>query len=374
MIVRAARYFCILLCLGTIGVSQSLYASGSADLVPIRTLTKEQSNKATANYKKYCVMCHGENREGHVADHAPSLRAKSLFESGVPHAILRPLSYGREGTAMGGYLDEIGGPMTLDETWDLTYWLFEQSHAKRVPLTLDAVHGDVTRGAEIYDQKCSRCHGKEGEGITAPALGNPSALAHNSDAFIRYAIQNGRDGSEMVAFKKQLSAVDIDNVTAYLRSRASGWTDQKPVLQALPTPDQYVINPSGEDPTFTLDNELYVSSEALFKALQDKKKLIVFDTRVTSVWQVAHIEGSFPLPYYSDFDKLKAVLPQDVMIVAYCSCPRAAAEHVIGWLRDNGYKKTAVLYEGFFGWMKLGYPVTRRDVIDNKAVDQSAKK
>jgi mono/diheme cytochrome c family protein len=34
----------------------------------------------------------------------------------------------------------------------------------------------------------------------------------------------------MISFKKQLSPADIDNVTAYLRSRASGWTDEKPVL------------------------------------------------------------------------------------------------------------------------------------------------
>jgi rhodanese-related sulfurtransferase len=130
-----------------------------------------------------------------------------------------------------------------------------------------------------------------------------------------------------------------------------------------------VINPSGEDPTFTLDKDLYVLAESLYKALQEKKKLIVFDTRVTSVWQVAHIDGSFPLPYYSDFKKTEALLPQDVMIVAYCSCPRAAAEYVIGQLKEHGYKKTAVLYEGIFGWMKLGYPVTRRDVVENKEAD-----
>jgi cytochrome c oxidase cbb3-type subunit 3 len=135
-----------------------------------------------------------------------------------------------------------------------------------------------------------------------------------------------------------------------------------------------VINPSGEDPTFTLDRDLYVSAESLYKALQEKKKLIVFDTRVTSVWQVAHIDGSFPLPYYSDFKKAEALLPQDVMIVAYCSWPRAAAEYVIGRLKMNGYKKTAVLYEVIFGWMKLGYPVTRRDVVENKEADKTAMK
>lgn len=375
MTIRSARFFLLLLSLSSIGALQSLHAAeGKAELVHIRKLTKEQSAQAAANYKKYCVMCHGENREGHVADHAPSLRAKSLFESGVPHAILRPLSYGRQGTSMGGYLDEVGGPMTLDETWDLTYWLYEQTRVKRVPLTLDPIRGDIVRGGEIYQKECSRCHGAEGEGVTAPALGNASALAHNSDAFIRYAIQNGRQESEMVAFKKKLSAADINNVTAYLRSRASGWTDQKPVLQALPTPDQYVINPTGDDPTFTLDKDLYVSSPALFKALQDKKKMVLLDTRVTSVWQVAHIEGSIPIAYYSDFNQIKAQLPQDVTIVAYCSCPRAIAEYVVSKIKEQGYKKTAVLYEGIFGWMKLGYPVTRRDVTPNQAADKSTKK
>jgi cytochrome c553 len=101
---------------------------------PPRELTVEQAALASANYQKYCVLCHGENREGHKNDHAPSLRGKSLFESGVPHSILRPISYGRQGTAMGGYLDEMGGPMTLDEVWDLTYWLFWQSGAQRVKL------------------------------------------------------------------------------------------------------------------------------------------------------------------------------------------------------------------------------------------------
>lgn len=339
-------------------------------LDPIRTLTSEQSVRAATNYKKYCALCHGDDRQGHANDHAPSLRAKSLFESGVPHAILRPLSYGREGTAMGGYLDEVGGPMTLDETWDLTYWLFEQSGAKRVALALDPVRGDVARGETIYQKECSTCHGANGEGVTAPALGNQSALAHNSDEFIRYAIQNGRDGSNMVGFKEKLSADDINSVTAFLRSRASGWAIQKTVLQELPTPDKYVINPTGEDPHFTLDKDIYVSSDQLFKALQAKQKLVVFDTRVTSVWQVAHIEGSFPLPYYADFSKVAALLPKDVMIVAYCSCPRATAEVVIGMLKQQGYTKVAVLYEGIFGWMKLGYPVTRRDVVESAGSDK----
>lgn len=107
---------CLLFVFFIAGMPRAGVADTSSGLVPIRKLTSEQSERASANYMKYCAMCHGEDRQGHVLDHAPSLRAKSLFESGVPHAILRPLSYGRQGTAMGGYLDEVGGPMTLDET------------------------------------------------------------------------------------------------------------------------------------------------------------------------------------------------------------------------------------------------------------------
>ncbi|MFT4927791.1 MAG: cytochrome c oxidase cbb3-type subunit 3 [Phenylobacterium sp.] len=363
-ILQAAGFFTSLILMVTSSATMITHASASEGegLQHIRTLTAAQSKVAAANYQKYCVLCHGEDRQGHVNDHAPSLRSKSLFESGVPHAILRPLSYGREGTAMGGYLDEVGGPMTLDETWDLTYWLFEQSNVQRIYLSTKAVDGDITRGEKVYQKECSACHGVNGEGITAPALGNQSALAHNSDEFIRHAIRKGRQDTPMAAFEKKLSAADINNITAFLRSRDKGWTMKKPVLKEVPTPDQYVINPQGGQPEFTLSEGLYVLAKDLNAALKANKKMVLLDTRVPSVWQTAHIEGSVPLPYYTDLDEVVKDLPKDVQIVAYCSCPRAAADHVIGQLRRRGFSNTAVLYEGIFGWMHQGFPVTRAEI------------
>ena len=355
----AALHTLALSTIGLLTLTAAAHAADGSGLPPIRTLTPEQSQRAAANYKKYCVLCHGEDRQGYVNDHAPSLRSKSLFESGIPHAVLRPIQYGRQGTAMGGYLDEAGGPMTLDETWDLTYWLFEQAGVERAPLTTNPVHGDIARGRELYQKECASCHGGKGEGVNAPALGNPSALAHNSDDFIRYAIQNGRDGTPMQPFKDKLSASDIDSLTAFLRSRAEGWQAENVTLQPLPTPAQFVLNPKGKDPEFTLQEGRYVSSPQLAEALNAKQRIVLLDTRVTSVWQTAHIAGSFPLPYYSNFDEVTAALPKDVMIVAYCSCPRAAADYVIDELRQRGYSRTAALYEGIFGWMNAGLPVVR---------------
>jgi len=336
---------------------------------PPRQLTAKQAEVASANYQKYCSLCHGENREGYKNDHAPSLRSKTLFESGVPHAILRPISYG-QGTAMGGYLDEVGGPMSLDEVWDLTYWLFWESGAERVKLSEDAVIGDAVRGEAVYQENCASCHGANGEGVNAPALGNQSALAHNKDEFIRYTIEKGRDGTPMLAYSDTLSEADIDNVTAFIRSKASGWQAEKPVLNDLPTPDQYILNPDSSDPEFELDEGIYVSSVDLYKAVKDKKKMILLDTRVPSVWQRAHIEGAIPFPYYSDLSGKVKDLPKDVQIVGYCSCPRASTEYIIKQLRGMGYAKTAVLYEGIFGWMNLGYPVVRAGGIGGEASEE----
>lgn len=342
-------------------LSEILHAKTYEKQRPPRELTAEQSTRAAANYQKYCTLCHGVNREGHANDHAPSLRSKSLMESGVPHAILRTLSYGREGTPMGGYLDEVGGPLTLDEAWDMTYWLFWEAGYDRIKLTEDKVLGDIKRGEEVYQQQCAACHGKQGEGITAPALGNQSFLAYNKDDFIRYAIEEGRQGTPMPSFKTLLSQQDIDNVTAFIRSRANDWTQEDMPLRPLPTPEEYVVNSESDNPDWDLSKDHYISSEVLFAAMQAKKKMIILDTRVTSVWQRAHIEGSIPFPYYRNLDEKFADFPKDVQIVAYCSCPRASADYIVDKLAARGYDNTAVLYEGIFGWMNKGFPVTRSE-------------
>jgi cytochrome c oxidase cbb3-type subunit 3 len=115
----------------------------------------------------------------------------------------------------------------------------------------------------------------------------------------------------------------------------------------LPTPDQYVLTPENDDPDFTLADGMYVSSEDLFQAIQQKKKMVLLDTRVTSVWQRAHIKGAIPYPYYTELEGHLKDLPKDVQIVGYCSCPRAATEYVVEQLRELGYNQIAVLYKAF---------------------------
>ena len=324
-------------------------------------LTPEQAENAAALYQQYCALCHGDDRQGHVNDHAPSLKSKSLMASGFPWAVMYATGYGRAGTPMAPFLEEVGGPLSRDEIWYLGLWLRQQVDVESVTLPLEPVDGDIKLGAAVYQEHCAECHGAKGEGVTGTALGNSGMLAFTPDEFLKYAIVNGRDGTEMKAFNEVLSETEINGVTAFLRSRGAGWTVERAVHRRPPAAEDYVVNPEGEDPAFELKDDLYVMSEDLDKALREGRRMVLLDTRNMALWQMANIEGSVPLPYYypdRDMDQLVADLPTDgTMIVTYCECPRAAAESVNRKLKEKGFENLAVLWEGIQGWIALGYPI-----------------
>jgi mono/diheme cytochrome c family protein/rhodanese-related sulfurtransferase len=327
-----------------------------------QALTPEAAVAAAGNYQRYCALCHGDKRQGHVNDHAPSLRSPSLIASAFPYLLRDAIGYGRHGTAMGAYLDELGGPMTRQEVREMTLWLREVADVEPVEIGPEIVAGDAGAGEAVYQANCAECHGAEGEGGTGTALGNATMLALSPDAFLRHAIVHGREGTPMPAFAGTLSESEIDNVTAFLRSRSTGWSVTSRTLRTPPALDAAVINPDGQAPSFELREGRYVSAAQLDRELKAKRRMVLLDTRVTSMWQLAHLEGSVPLPYYADRNAVAGSLPRDgTWIVAYCECPRAAADSVVRWLREDGFENTAVLYEGIQGWVALGYPVTAGD-------------
>ena len=204
----------------------------------------EAAAAAAANYQQYA--------EGHVNDHAPSLRTQSLLESGYRRVLWESISYGRPGTPMGPFLDEVGGPLTGEQINDMSAWFLQMAEVEPLEMDRALVEGDAVRGAELYAAECAQCHGAEGEGGTGTALGNPAMLALSPDHFLRHAIVNGRQGTAMPAFGSRLQDQEIDDVTAFLRSRSTGWTLTKPVYRAPPSREDYVTNPDGADPDFQL--------------------------------------------------------------------------------------------------------------------------
>ena len=269
---------------------------------------------------------------------------------------------------MAPYAKSQGGPIDEDDLDLLIQWLHESSGVEKpIEMSAKPVTGNVALGRTLYAQHCAACHGKKGEGISAPALGNPMLLATASDAFLRYTIAEGREGTPMVAFKDSLSKIELNALTAYLRSRASGWNAPEAVTVTKPLPKDYVLNPHRQAPRFTLREGRYLPAAQLLKALKDSSRMIVLDARSEAAWNQTHFPGAVSVPYYEEPDKFIKDIPNDsTWIVTYCACPHAASDKVVNTLRRLGYKRTAILDEGILVWAQRGYPVQYGQVNTGK--------
>ena len=179
----------------------------SADLS--LTLSKPEMEKADAMYQQYCALCHGKDREGYKADHAPSLKSQSMLSTAYPQLLFDSISWGRVHSAMDGYSQEAGGPLSDLDIILLIRWLAQKESITPVELAEAPISGDSSKGKALYASNCSDCHGEQGEGVTAPALADPLFLSSATDSYIKYAITYGREGTPMQSFRELLD--DISN-------------------------------------------------------------------------------------------------------------------------------------------------------------------
>ena len=309
-------------------------------------------------YARYCALCHGADRQGYAADEAPSLRSPQLMGSAPGSYLWTAIAYGRPNTAMAAFQESLGGPLSYTEQRALMNWLIDESGVERAPVPDAPIPGDATQGVEVYTKHCAQCHGDNGEGGTGTALANPVFLATATDAFIHHTVVNGRDGTPMRGFKGTLSDTEINNVVAFLRSRATGWTESIPTLAAPPDPTNAVLNPQASPAQLVERAQRFVSAKSVAAAMERGERMVLLDARPMSDWQRSHLPGALPMPFYDGIDELVPHLPNDgTPIVAYCACPHAASGRVVDALKAAGFGSARILDEGVLVWAGMGYPI-----------------
>jgi len=318
----------------------------------------DEGEEGAALYARYCALCHGDDRQGHAADHAPSLRSPELMGAASPVFVWNAISYGRPGTAMAAFAEEQGGPLSHHEQHVLLDWLSETSGVEPSPVEDHPVVGDEARGAEVYGQACASCHGDRGEGGTGTALANPVFLATASDAFLRHTIVSGRTSTPMPAFADTLPPEDVDAVVAFLRSRAVGWDAPAAVKLAPPDPAAAVQNAGSPPAELEHRKRRFVSAASVLGALEREERIVLLDARPMSDWARSHLPGALPVPFYDGVEAILPYLPRDgTPIVAYCACPHAASGEVVDALRAEGLRSARILDEGVLHWAGQGYPL-----------------
>lgn len=331
------------------GSGSGALGSGSAHADPSRLSPKDA-------YLTLCAVCHAAKMEGGAADHAPSLVSPTFAESATDDFLRRSIAFGRPGTSMAAYSKQLGGPLDDAAITGIIALIRTTGGVPQKELAPLVRAGDVTRGAALYQKNCQTCHGDTVARGQAIHLANPRFLEVATDAFIHYAIENGRPNTKMVAWKAVLSTQDIDDTTAYVRNFTGKAQAPQPLLPAPTGDEPLVINPKGKRPQFKLTEDKYVTVDQVKAALDAKQRVIIIDARPPSEWRQVHVEGAVSIPYH-DMARLDQIPKDGTWTIAYCACPHHLSGIVMDELRKRGYQNAVVLDEGINEWFRRGYPV-----------------
>ena len=190
---------------------------GSAQAIASRTY-------GPALYAERCAVCHGEQGEG-LGKVGNAIGNQEFLATASDGFLETAIAQGRPGTTMVPWAEnglnqyQIRSLVRYMRTWQTT---------PSVGLDPTKVaQGDRAGGEGLYAQHCASCHGPQGDpgrdpNLAGTHLSNPVFLAQASDAFLSYAIANGRTGTTMQAFSQAkggpLDDQQIEDVVTYIRS------------------------------------------------------------------------------------------------------------------------------------------------------------
>jgi len=104
-------------------------------------------------------------------------------------------------------------------------WGCANAPGRPVPGEMPIVPSEISDFNLLYEQNCAGCHGSEGKGGAAIALGDPVYLAIADDAILRRAATDGISGTSMPAFARSaggmLTGKQIDVIVRGIRERWS---------------------------------------------------------------------------------------------------------------------------------------------------------
>lgn len=177
-------------------------------------------------FNQYCAACHGLEGSGGVG--VPL--ALPAFQHTVDDDFLyKTILHGRPGRVMPAF-----DYLKKQQIEAIVRYVRSFAPGKRPVYDKKPVKGNIHKGEKLYASYCAACHGANGEGghgtgvtfsrprdqpIIAPALNNSGFLSAASDALIKAALMEGRQGTPMQSYLKQgMTEQDINDVVAYVRS------------------------------------------------------------------------------------------------------------------------------------------------------------
>lgn len=175
-----------------------------------------------------CAFCHGDFGEGGINPANPDLiispistaeylytrddtTLRAIVNRGQPDLGMSPF-----GLAFGGPLDEeeVGAIVAFIRAWQTDPPVELPPEIQRAPLLPSA--------DQVYAQFCSQCHGATGEGGIGPEFQSDEFHATKTDDQLVESIDSGHRATAMIAWGQVLTAEQIEELVAYIRSLRGG--------------------------------------------------------------------------------------------------------------------------------------------------------
>ena len=177
--------------------------------------TRPSASNGKAVYDEHCLKCHGETGSGEGEDandfknQMKDFNDQSFMREEDPAEFFEKVKKGDK--PMPSFKDKLSD----QEIWDAVFYIWTFQNRDEL----------LAQGKTVYDDKCAKCHGENGDGKGPKAdeleeePANFSDLKHmlsNSSNKLFKDITDGEADEGMPAFKKKLSKGERWNVIEYI--------------------------------------------------------------------------------------------------------------------------------------------------------------
>ncbi|MGW8315636.1 MAG: c-type cytochrome [Bacteroidales bacterium] len=196
---------------------------GSRFLPGDLVLQANDLEEGALKYHFLCSRCHGEFGEGETG---PAIINHEFLEVANDRFLYETIANGRIHTAMFGWSADVYGQERLDrkDIGNLVGFMRASAAGSLTYIYQGSNPGNAASGAAIFRERCSECHGSDGEGVKAPALNNQEFLSAASNGYLMATVTLGRKGTAMPSWGygqegyPALTSAERQDVVAFLRS------------------------------------------------------------------------------------------------------------------------------------------------------------
>ncbi|MCG6550924.1 MAG: c-type cytochrome [Candidatus Magnetominusculus sp. LBB02] len=178
-------------------------------------------------YKMYCVACHADGTKSLYNEvfkrTVPAITNPSFLKTIDDKNLEAIIKEGRTGTQMTAWNKTASGLSDEQVSGLIGYLASKRPAGPMETFGLAAFKGDSKHGSEIYEARCSVCHGKEGkagEDYLGISLRSPVIQKKIDPEMLAVTIANGRAQTPMPAFVKDtelLTKQDVADVVSFIK-------------------------------------------------------------------------------------------------------------------------------------------------------------